>query len=1161
MTDRPSPSPDTENTPDPTRRKSSLPVKLLKVIGFAALAVILLVAALITVAVSYLQPEKLTPLAVGYANEYLDADLEADRIEISFWNTFPRFDLDIRGLKLRSKAFDSLPDSVRTRLPEYADSLLSLARFNAAINIPRLMVGGIALYDITIDSPRINLVRATPEVWNFDIFPPSADKPEKDMPLSIPDFSMGTFRIDGGFPLRYLSLPDSIDASLRLTTTELQGGGAPVYKLDIAGFTSASVPSLTVNRLQLGLGGDINWSASRPMHASLCDFRLTVGQVEATLNTSLDFEHDLRVETLAFDMPLTPLDRFIALIPVSMRGELAKVDADLSLSCAMRLTRPYCPAEDSIPSFEMLLNVPEGSARYDGMSLDRFELLATAKVDGSDLDRSTIDISRLTAIGEGMGFGLTGHITDIISDPEVNGTFKGGLNVQHLPKSLLAMLPCKVQGNLRADCNFDLRKSYLDKEDFHKIQLNGRATLSGLLVEMPQLPAHIYSREMELHLGTSSSFSNDNVSVDSLLTASLRIDTLSCIIEGYDMRGRGLSIGVGCRNTLSSADTTQINPIGGRLHADRFTLRTDVDSTRLHLRDATVGGALTRFRGNARQPQARLNISTGTALYADRINRAMLSDAKASLTVHPSASEQAQRRFARYDSLRRAHPGLPADSLRAMLSAITRAERAARRASSSAAAPRRSDVTAETSADITVDRPLRRLLRNWQAQGSLHAARMRLFTPLFPLRNRITDLDVDFSTDSIHIHETHARVGHSDFALSGSITNISRALTSRNGSQPLVANFNLNCDTINVNELAGAIFAGAAFAERDSTSAIAIVPVDDNIDESALQSSVDKAAAIDSTAVLIIPSNLEATFDIRAQHIVYSDLMFHDFKGTLNAFGGALNLAQLGARSDIGSLNLNALYTAPTKHDASFAFGLRVDGFHIAEFLDLVPAIDSLMPLLNDFGGVINADIAATTGLDSAMNIDIPSLRAAVKLSGDSLVVMDDETFRTIGKWLLFKDKGHNMIDSMTVEMIVDNSQMQMFPFMFNLDRYKLGVMGSNDMAMNLNYHIAVLKSPLPFKFGINISGSPDNMKIRLGKAKFNEKNMARTVSIADTTRINLVQEIRNVFSRGVRNGKLKKLEFNKVSDAIIDIDAASDTISASDSLYFIREGLLPPKE
>ena len=97
------------------------------------------------------------------------------------------------------------------------------------------------------------------------------------------------------------------------------------------------------------------------------------------------------------------------------------------------------------------------------------------------------------------------------------------------------------------------------------------------------------------------------------------------------------------------------------------------------------------------------------------------------------------------------------------------------------------------------------------------------------------------------------------------------------------------------------------------------------------------------------------------------------------------------------------------------------------------------MPMLQGIDGVINADIAATTRIDTAMNLDIPSLKAAVKLSGDSLVVMDEETFRTIGKWLLFKDKTHNMIDSMTVEMIVDNSQMQMFPFMFNLDRYKLG--------------------------------------------------------------------------------------------------------------------------
>lgn len=97
---------------------------------------ILIVTATITVAVSYLQPEKLTPLVLRYANEYIDADLRAGRIEISFWSTFPRFDLDIRDLDLRTKAFDRLPAATRDSLPAYADSLLSFSHFNAGINIP-----------------------------------------------------------------------------------------------------------------------------------------------------------------------------------------------------------------------------------------------------------------------------------------------------------------------------------------------------------------------------------------------------------------------------------------------------------------------------------------------------------------------------------------------------------------------------------------------------------------------------------------------------------------------------------------------------------------------------------------------------------------------------------------------------------------------------------------------------------------------------------------------------------------------------------------------------------------------------------------------------------------------------------------------------------------
>lgn len=222
----------------------------------------------------------------------------------------------------------------------------------------------------------------------------------------------------------------------------------------------------------------------------------------------------------------------------------------------------------------------------------------------------------------------------------------------------------------------------------------------------------------------------------------------------------------------------------------------------------------------------------------------------------------------------------------------------------------------------------------------------------------------------------------------------------------------------------------------------------------------------------------------------------------------------------------------------------------------MLPAVDSLMPLLRDVNGIINADIVATTALDPQMNIDLPSLSAALKISGDSLVLLDAETFRKIGKWLLFKNKGHNMVDHMSVELTIDDSQLQLYPFMFDIDRYKLGVMGGNDLAMNYKYHISVLKSPIPFKFGINVSGNPDKMKIRLGGAKFKEKMVGQSIAITDTTRVNLLRTINNAFRKGVKKNRVGRLRFDKLNNDLGGDE--SDTISHSDSLLFIREGVLP---
>ncbi len=58
---------------------------------------------------------------------------------------------------------------------------------------------------------------------------------------------------------------------------------------------------------------------------------------------------------------------------------------------------------------------------------------------------------------------------------------------------------------------------------------------------------------------------------------------------------------------------------------------------------------------------------------------------------------------------------------------------------------------------------------------------------------------------------------------------------------------------------------------------------------------------------------------------------------------------------------------------------------------------------MKSFEGIVNADLAVTTDISPKMDIELPTLRAAMKIEGDSLVLLDADTFKTLSKWLMFR--------------------------------------------------------------------------------------------------------------------------------------------------------------
>lgn len=1128
---------DTTQQQTPKPRKSVVK-RIFKVLGWTIVSLLLLIVIALASVVWILSPERLTPIVNDVANKFVNnSQVNVERVELTFWRSFPQLRVDIDSLTVTSHVLDSIDQSI---VPADCSQLLSIDHFHGGVNVVSLIKGKIEVYDVELYRPAVNIVALNDSVTNFDIFPSSAPDTTASEPItSLPEIALDRFVIADALPIRYRALADSIDAGIIIKSTQFEGNNAPQYTLSFIGNASALLPPTVIEPdVPVGINGSINWNPANPLCISVSDFDINIAELNSTLNASLDLSQQPTVNALDFKINRLSLADAMTHVPAAYKKPLEIINTDLTVSIGAVLTKPYVLTDSVLPSLDATINLHEGHLTL-GNSHKPLTISAdvAANIVGNNLDASVINVKSCKVNGASIKADLNATLTSVMSDPAIKGHFNGNIYFNSLPAVARRLIPGKVTGSLDANTSVDLRLSHISKTGFHKAKLKGQASLRNFT--FTDSTTDFYTRTSTFRFGNNNSFVRDNHRVDSMLTASVKIDTASVAYSGMKVRIKDFLAGIGCKNDGTILDSTTVTPIGGTIKISSLVFSSN-DSMRVRLRDIKCRASLRRFNDNAKVPQLSLSMDANRISYGDPLNRLNLSGGKIDLTAHIRPRRQMSPRIkARFDSIAQANPDLSADSVYRLIM------------------PRRQvQVTVQSNdeiLDFALDNSAKDLLRRWNVTGSISAKRGRVFTPYFPLRNSLSDVNVALTTDSVIFRNIKYKVGRSDFRINGRIDNIRRALTSRTGRTPLELNLHVSSDTIDVNQLAEAAFAGAAFAEKAKSGNIVIANTEN---EDSLQAAMEQLTDTSTMAAILIPKNLTASFSMRARNIMYADMHMTKFRGSVMMRNGAINMHKLSAATDMGSIDLSALYNAPDKQSMNFGFGLQIKELQLDRVLHMLPAVDSIMPIMKNFDGIINADIAATSDIDSTMNFVLPSLNAAIKLYGDSLVLLDADTFKMLSKWLMFKNKKDNIINNVGVEILVENSMLELFPFMFDIDRYRLGVMGHNDMAFNFDYHVSVLKSPLPFKFGLNASGNPDDMKIRVGKAKFKENMVTKSMAIVDTTRINLLNQIENVFRRGVKLGKMQI--DRKGQSAMIKDNVDADTISHADSLLLIREGLLP---
>ena len=402
-----------------------------------------------------------------------------------------------------------------------------------------------------------------------------------------------------------------------------------------------------------------------------------------------------------------------------------------------------------------------------------------------------------------------------------------------------------------------------------------------------------------------------------------------------------------------------------------------------------------------------------------------------------------------------------------------------------------------------------------------------VMTPHFPLKNNLKGFDLSFTNDQVKIDSFKVTSGKSEIEAKGVLTGLKRAMLG-SGRSPVKLNLDITSEKMDANELLAAYSRGAMYVPTGTDAG-------DISDEELLTelSLTDSTAVIDSTpALIVVPANIMADIHLDASNLKYTDLIADTVTAKIVVKERCIQITDTKALTNMGRMNFDAFYSTRSKKDIKVGFDLGFKDITADKVINLMPAMDTIMPLLKSFSGLLNCEVAATAALDTNMNIVMPSINGIMRVSGKDLTIKNSDMFKSLARKLLFKNKKEGKIEEMTVEGVIKENTLEVFPFILSMDRYMLALSGIQNLDMSYRYHASLIKSPFLVKLGVDVYGDDfDNMKFKIGKAKYKDGNVPVFSAVVDQTRINLAKSIHNIFEKGVDAAVNENIRQNAIMD------------------------------
>jgi hypothetical protein len=407
--------------------------KLVKIILKILIGIIIFIM-LALIAVPLFFKEQIKVKIEQVINETVNADVKFDDYSLSFLHNFPNLAFSLEGVSV-------------VGIDKFAgDTLAGFKSFDLVFNVRSLFGNsGYEVKSIIINQLVANAIVLKDGSANWDIMKNTGTEPEAD---TISSSSPGTMKIllkkfeiiDAS--VTYNDISSAMKASLKGIDFTLKGDMTEsetdlLMTLKIRDLTFVMDGIKYLNRVTVDSRIDLLANLDN-MKFTLRDNYFSLNNMSVSFSGVVDMPGDDITTNLTFKTGSTAFKSLLSLVPAVYMADYQDLVATGDFELGGVVKGVYSDADSTLPDISLALNVTNGLISYPDLpeKIQNIVIITNVFVDGKDLDKTTVDVSKFHFELAGSPFDMTLNLKTPMSDPDINGSMKGTIDLDALTKAV-----------------------------------------------------------------------------------------------------------------------------------------------------------------------------------------------------------------------------------------------------------------------------------------------------------------------------------------------------------------------------------------------------------------------------------------------------------------------------------------------------------------------------------------------------------------------------------------------------------------------------------------------------------------------------------------------------------------------------------------------------